>query len=330
LNYNTKELLLENLETCLGSGITPGTLLVWDNQSSDGSAEAVRQRFPQVRVVSSERNLGYAAGMNRIVETTDAERVVLVTADCFITLHTVHELLRAMDTENDVAIAGCRIIDRRTGRIQSEGGDITYPLGVPLARNWQKAVDPSDVGRVVDVAYVDGAAVAVDRRRFRELGGFDESYFAYAEDLDLCWRARLQGQRVVCVGSAVGVHVTYGSFRHYPFLRWSLSERNRIANNIKNLGPLHLLVALLYEALYFGSISIGTSVLHVPAYRSAYYSGIVWLIRNRRLVMSQREKIQRSRVRSDDDVVGAHPRMGLLKLAKPLSQRASFAAQVET
>lgn len=328
LNYGTKDLLLENLEGCLRSGIPADRLFVWDNRSEDGSLDAARKRFPQVRSIGSDRNLGYAAGMNRIVAECEAPRVVLVTADCLVTSQTVDALTQILRTHEDVAIAGCRILDRRTGRVQSEGGDVTFPAGVPLSRRWQADPDSGRPSSLEEVAYVDGAVLAVDREKFRSLGGFDESYFAYQDDVDLCWRARLRGYRVVCTTSASASHATSAAFRRRGSLRWVLSERNRLANNLKNLGVANVVVAILYENVYFLGITLGAGFMGMPGYRRAYYAGLASLIRGSRGVLTQRRRVQRLRTRSDAQVLAQHLNMGLLRLAKALSRRAALARQM--
>ncbi len=321
LNYNTRGLVLENLRRCIESDIPADRILVLDNRSSDGSAEAVARSFPEVRTVQSDRNLGYAGGMNRIVDLIDVPVVALVTADCYISRGAIDELVRAIRSGPDIAIAGCRTIDLRTGRIQSEGADVTYPLGIPLSRHWQENGSTPALRGPEVVAYVAGSALLVDVKRFRELGGFDDAYFAYHEEVDLCWRARLLGYRVVCVGSARVDHITFGSFGDRPEARWALVERNRIATNIKNLSVFHLAVAFAYEVLYLGAVTVGSSFLGVPSYRTAYWRGLASLPRLLPRLWRERRKIQRSRRRSDAEVLAIHPRRGLFALADPLRRR---------
>jgi GT2 family glycosyltransferase len=321
LNYNTRDLLLENIGQSLTSGIPAERLVVLDNQSTDGSAEAVRERYPRVRLVVSPGNLGYAGGMNKIVELSGTDLVVLVTADCFVTMDTVQQLVSSVVGRNDLAVVGCRIIDKRTGNIQSEGADVTYPLGLPLARNWQKGKDTPASPSLVECAYVQGAAMLVNVRNFREIGSFDESYFAYYEEVDLCWRARLRGYRVAALGSAVGLHFTYGSFGRFPETRWMLFERNRIATNLKNLDVSNLLVFLLYEALYSLAITVGSSFYRLSAYRVAYYKGLVSLLAMRSSVLRERRRVQRERQRTDLEILALHPKVGLRSLLPALSQR---------
>ena len=321
LNYNTRELLLENIGRSLASGVPVRNLVVVDNDSTDGSAAAVAEHYPGVRLVRSPGNLGYAGGMNKIVELSETELVVLVTADCFITLDTVEQLVSGVAGHTDVAVVGCRVIDNRTDKIQSEGADVTYPLGVPMSRNWQKSKDTPASLVVVECAYAHRAAMLIDVRKFREIGCFDESYFAYHEEVDLCWRARLRGYRVVVLGSAVALHVTYGSFGRFPETRWLLSERNRIATNIKNLDLSNLLVSLLYEALYFVAITIGSSFYRLSAYRRSYYRGLASLLAMRNSVLRERRKVQDGRRRTDQEILTLHPKAGLLSLIPALSQR---------
>ncbi len=321
LNYNTRELLLENIGQSLASGIPLRNMVVLDNNSTDGSAVAVKGQYPGVRLVVSPGNLGYAGGMNKIVELSETDLVVLVTADCFITMDTVEQLVSGVESQPKVAVVGCRVIDNRTGNIQSEGADVTYPLGVPLSRSWQKSKDTQAPPGFVECAYAHGAAMLIDVRKFKEIGCFDESYFAYHEEVDLCWRARLRGYRVIALGSAVAFHFTYGSFGRFPETRWLLSERNRIATNIKNLDPSNLLVSLLYEALYFLAITIGSSLYRLSAYRRAYYKGLASLFAMRSSVLRERRRVQSGRRRTDWEILTLHPKVGLLSLIPELSQR---------
>jgi GT2 family glycosyltransferase len=321
LNYNTRELLLENIGQSLASGIPAERLVVLDNNSTDGSAEAVRERYPRVRLVVSPGNLGYAGGMNKIVELSGTDLVVLVTADCFVTMNTVQRLVSSVGDRNDIAVVGCRIIDNRTGNIQSEGAAVTYPVGLPLAHNWGKGRDTPAAPGLLECAYVQGAAMLIDVRKFTEIGSFDESYFAYYEEVDLCWRARLRGYRVVALGSAIALHSTYGSFGKFPETRWLLFERNRVATNFKNLDLSNLLVFLLYEALYFIALTVGSSLYRLPAYRGAYYRGLVSLFAMRSSVLRERRRVQRTRKRPDWEVLTLHPKIGLLSLIPELSKR---------
>ncbi len=328
LNYGTRDILLANVEALLRSGFPPERLLIWDNASEDGSAAAVRTRFPRVRCVESDRNLGYAGGMNGIVEALETPHAVLATADCFLTAETVEALDRALGSDAQIALTGCRILDRRTGKIQSDGGDITYPTGIPLARHWQEP--PSAVGSTgaIDVGYLDGAILGVKRDLFLKLGGFDASYFAYQEDVDLSWRARLCGFRVVCLESVSAVHGTWASFRKFPILRWTLSERNRIANNVKNLEPPFLALSLLYEGLYATAVVLAAGRLGLPGYRRAYFQGLFSLLERLGPLREERRRVQRMRRLRDRDVLRQHRPAGLRALAKALSARAELAREV--
>ena len=110
LNYNTRELLLENIRRSVESGIPVRNLVVVDNKSTDGSAAAVNEQYPDVRLVISPANLGYAGGMNKIVEFSDTDLVVLVTADCFVSMGTVEQLVSGVAGNTDVAVVGVEIV----------------------------------------------------------------------------------------------------------------------------------------------------------------------------------------------------------------------------
>ncbi|MFQ5909275.1 MAG: glycosyltransferase family 2 protein [Thermoplasmata archaeon] len=309
LTYNTRDLVLENLESLIESGVSPEALLVWDNASSDGTAEALAARFPAVRSQVSERNLGYAEGMNRIVEALGGDHVILLTADCFTTQGAIERLRAVLVSDSTIAICGGRLISARTGRIESEGGTISFPLGIAIARNKHQEADLLVTGPT-DVAYVDGAFLALNRGAFSQIGGFDSHFFAYHEEVDLCWRARQKGYRVVCDPAAQATHRTYGSFGSLPSQRWRLAERNRIGSNVKNLNPLNLAVAALAEVGYAVVVFLLVPALGPKGYARAYGRALMDVARGRLHLRKARRAVQDARRVSDDTVLASHTRLG--------------------
>jgi hypothetical protein len=188
---------------------------------------------------------------------------------------------------------------------------------MPHARGKTLSELPTDVR---EVAYVDGGFMAVNRSAFKSLGGFDENYFGYHEDVDLCWRARLMGWRVLCDSRAVAHHLTHASFK-VAEQRWFLMERNRIRTNIKNLDSLHLTVSLLYELVYGPAVVMSSVVAGMPEYGRAYIRGAGSACCSIRKLWKERRSIQRHRCVSDIQIALLQERAGPLSVLRMLDQQ---------
>jgi len=198
----------QDLDACLaslaaGGGPAPEMVLV-DNASSDGSAGAACARHPQVRLVETGANLGFAAGANRGAEAARGDVLVFLNPDARLLPGALATLVEALARTPDAGIAG--------GGLAGEGGG-WQPAAARFAPLAHLLLDTT-LGRLGArlrraphrVDWVYGTFMAVRRDLFRQLGGFDPRYFLYGEDLDLCYRAARLGACTIHVPAARAVH----------------------------------------------------------------------------------------------------------------------------
>lgn len=195
--------------------------VVVDNASTDGSAAHVSEFAPRVRLVRNAVNVGFGRAVNQAVSASAAPLLLLLNPDCRLTSGAVSALRGVLDTEPTCAVAGPRILDP-DGAVQgSARGDPDILTGLfgrtgrlrallpflPVARRNVVVEDAIRSGqRSVIVDWVSGACMLVRRDAFLAAGGFDERYFLYWEDADLCRRLRASGYDVRYVPGAVAVH----------------------------------------------------------------------------------------------------------------------------
>jgi GT2 family glycosyltransferase len=219
VTYETRELSVAALTRLLAStGDVDMRVLVHDNASSDGTAAAIAERVPGVEVHAGARNLGFAGGMNRLIERSSAPWFLALNSDAWPEPRAISALVRAgRDHPNAGAIAP---------RLESPDGVLehsTYPF--PSSRVAALTAVPGydrffphlsrrlglvgawDHDETRDVDWAIGAALLMRREALDEIGGFDESFFMYAEDLEWCWRARNAGWSIRFEPSAVVRHV---------------------------------------------------------------------------------------------------------------------------
>ncbi len=205
VSYNTRDDLVHCLRS-LASQTLPIETVIVDNASTDGSAAAARLTLPSASVLENAENLGFAAACNRGWRASSAAYVLFLNSDAEVTAGAISTLAAVLDARSDVAIVGPRTVDGE-GRIQvSTGPDLT------LASEWcqrrlvrgvgdgrPEALREAEARHAAEHEpfWVSGSCLLARRSALEAVGGFDESFFLYEEDVDLCARVRAAGGRVV-------------------------------------------------------------------------------------------------------------------------------------
>ncbi len=295
------------LERCLASLrrlTVPVEAVVADNGSQDDSATYVRENFPEVRVVELSRtNLGFAEGYNRALALVDKPWLLLLNNDANLEPAWLERLLQAAQQNPRAAILGGKLLfANAAGRVLQSAGARFTDSGAAFEIGWGQP-DQGQYDRAGHVGSIPGAAMLIRRETFFELGGFDAAYFAYLEDVALCWKAWLAGYEVWYDPGAVAYHRfgASGGGRASAFrIRWM--QRNRLANMIKFLEPASLLQAL--------PVSVGYDVYRVIEYGArghwaasrAIWEGRLAFWRSLRPILDQRAAIQPRRQIGDRDL----------------------------
>jgi N-acetylglucosaminyl-diphospho-decaprenol L-rhamnosyltransferase len=228
VNYNAGAALARCVESLRESGI--GDIVVVDNGSNEGSSSPGQAgEVPElpVRLIAPPRNLGYGAGANLGARNSGFELLFICNPDLVVQPGAVARLAQALDARPDAALAGPMLLDPH-GSVYPSGR--SFPgLGDALGhgfaglfwRNnpWTRRYRllGADQHRARDADWVSGAAFLVRRRAFEAVGGFDESYFMYVEDVDLCWRLHRAGWAVLYEASAHVVHEQGRSTSRHPY-----------------------------------------------------------------------------------------------------------------
>jgi GT2 family glycosyltransferase len=199
--YNGAAMLAEALEALQRQTIEHEVVVV-DNASTDGTAELLADRFPHVRALRLDENLGFGRAVNRGVELVETDAVVLVNNDTVCEPAFLERLLEPLAEDGVAMVAGVLLQHDRPGLVDSAGIELDVTL-----RSWDVAWNAPD-GKLPDAEPVGpcGGAAAYRTAAFRGAGGFDETFFAYWEDVDLALRLRLAGHRCVRAAGARALH----------------------------------------------------------------------------------------------------------------------------
>lgn len=242
LNWNGEKLLSEFLPSV--DRFTPrriADVIVADNGSTDGSLGLLRRDFPDVAVLPFDKNLGFAAGYNRALRETGYRYTVLLNSDVAVKDDWLTPLFDYMEAHTDVAACQPKIRSYRNPAMfeyAGAAGGFLDRNGYPYCRGRIFASVEPDNGQyddTVDVDWASGACLMVRTADYEAVGGLDASFFAHMEEIDLCWRLRRSGRRVVAVGDAAVFHLGGGSLPAENPRKTYLNFRNNLLMLRKNL-----------------------------------------------------------------------------------------------
>jgi N-acetylglucosaminyl-diphospho-decaprenol L-rhamnosyltransferase len=212
---NTRELTLACLEALRCTDPPPHEVLLVDDGSGDGTSEAVALRYPEVRVIRQASPVGFSTAVNRAAAAAGGDLLVLLNSDTEVPADTFWLLARAFARDPRLGVAGAALY-YPDGSAQWSGGPVpgrawllSLASGVPalLARlPGYRVLRPVEGGRRRRVEWVTGAAMAIPRRTWEEVGPLDERFAFYCQDLDFCLRARDRGWGVALIDDWRVVH----------------------------------------------------------------------------------------------------------------------------
>lgn len=242
LNWNGAEMLRQFLPSVLqysaGEGIE---ICVADNASTDISREVLHTEFPMVRLIELDRNYGFAEGYNRALEQVEAQYVVLLNSDVEVTPHWLEPLVAYMDAHPDTSACQPKLLSQRNKdyfEYAGAAGGFIDRYGYPFCRGRLFEVVEKDKGQydtVQSVLWASGAALFIRLADYREAGGLDERFFAHMEEIDLCWRLRSRGRKLVCIPQSVVYHVGAATLKKDNPHKTFLNFRNNLLMLYKNL-----------------------------------------------------------------------------------------------
>jgi GT2 family glycosyltransferase len=265
-------------------------VIVVDNHSRDGTQAWLADRYPSVRYLRAGQNQGYGWANNWGLRVADGRYVLVLNPDTELEPRAVREMVRVAERHPRSLVTAKLLLE--DGRVNACGLVMHY-TGLAFCQGLGE--DPQDFRGEFPVPLVSGAAVLASRDTWKDLGGFDERYFLYLEDVELSLRARMRGYSLWCAAEAVIRHRYQLNLTPKKFY-WL--ERNRLLTLAKCYAPSTLQrmrVALLLTRLVTWTYAVGAG----PSYRRAHREAGIWMARHREEVRRDRWKAQQMRRLSD-------------------------------
>lgn len=261
LNWNGVKLLEQFLPSVIQFS-EGATIYVADNDSTDNSVAFVTENFPTVKIVKNSGNHGFAKGYNDALKHIDAEIYALVNSDIEVTENWLKPILDTFEKEKQTAIIQPKILDFKNKEYfeyAGAAGGFIDKYGFPFCRGRIFDTVEKDNGQYndnIELFWASGACFFIRKNVYHELGGFDESFFAHQEEIDLCWRAANEGHIIKYNSQTVVYHVGGATLQQGNPKKTYLNFRNSLLMMVKNLPKRGLFWVIFFRMILDGVAGI--------------------------------------------------------------------------
>ncbi|WP_413998427.1 glycosyltransferase family 2 protein [Flavobacterium sp. W1B] len=261
LNWNGVQLLEQFLQSIIQFS-PEATIYVADNASTDDSVSYVKAFFPTVKIVQNDSNLGFAEGYNEALKYIDAEIFALVNSDIEVTENWLRPIIETFESEPQTAIIQPKLLDFKNKEYfeyAGAAGGFIDKYGYPYCRGRIFETIEKDNGQYNDnreIFWASGACFFIRSAVYNELKGFDGTFFAHQEEIDLCWRAFNKGYKIKYNHKSVVYHVGGATLQQGNPKKTYLNFRNSLLMLTKNLPKESLYKVLILRMILDGIAGI--------------------------------------------------------------------------
>jgi GT2 family glycosyltransferase len=241
LNWNGKNYLEKFLPSVLASTYPNLEIVLGDNASTDMSVVFVQQNYPSIRVICTEKNLGFAGGYNTVLRQIEADYYVLLNSDVEVTEQWIEPVIALMETDAAIVAAQPKILsyrDKTEFEYAGAAGGFLDRFGYAFCRGRLFDALEKDCGQYnepTEIFWASGAAFFIRKTVWDRSGGLDADFFAHMEEIDLCWRLKNQGYKIMYCPDSTIYHVGGGTLSVESSFKTYLNFRNNLVMLQKNL-----------------------------------------------------------------------------------------------
>lgn len=299
LNWNGQKLLEQFLPSIVNFSSKLADIYVADNASTDSSLSFIKEYYPSIRIVENATNGGYAKGYNDALANIDAELFCLINSDVEVTPNWLPPILEVFKNEKNTAVIQPKLLDfkdKNKFEYAGGGGGFVDLYGYPYCRGRVFNSLEKDVGQFDDISeifWASGACFFIRSTVFRELGGFDEDYFAHQEEVDLCWRTQNEGYTIKYVGTSTVYHVGGATLQESNPQKTFLNFRNSLLNVIKNVPKQWFLFVVFSRLILDGVAGIKFLLELRPIHTWAIFKAHLSVYKNFYKFLKKRKTLQK-------------------------------------
>lgn len=296
-NYNRFDLLENCIKSILQGSLVADEIIIVDNGSSDFKQDVIYDR--RVRFIRLQQNMGFSRAVNIGIQQSKGNYIVILNNDTEVDTNWLKNLIHVFEANSKILFATSKIKSLKHKGTFDDVGDVLLASG-RVYKLGNKERDRGQHDKQCFVFGASGCASAYRREFFKKVGYFDEDFFAYLEDVDLSFRANLQGNRCIYVPEAIVYHAgsaTTGG-QYNKFTAFHLAQ-NTIGLFVKNFPIKILLGSILQILVYLAALQL---FFIINGLGGAYFRGIISGLRMIRKMIPKRREIMKMRVMTNDEV----------------------------
>lgn len=308
-HYNGIKLLRDCLASLSETSYPRFEIIVVDNASTDESMSMVRKEFDEVKIVQLSSNKGYAGGCNAgIVTAKESDYIALFNNDATADKNWLKYLVDKMESDKSISACQPKILSAQNKNVydySGAAGGLLDRYAYPFARGRIIATIENDTNQYdtqTKLFWASGTACILRNSTLREVGLLDEKFFAHMEEIDLCWRMQLMGNKIRYVPESRVYHKSAATLSSDSFKKKYLNHRNSMLMMLKNYSFSNL-VKLLPARVIIDLIAMGYSLIVLDINRfNGILAAFFWIIFHPIYILKERAKVQERRLVSDKEI----------------------------
>ncbi len=319
LNWNGQKLLEQFLPSVVAFS-EDATIYIADNASTDTSIQFINQHFPTVKIIQNTENGGYAKGYNDALKQVEEDIYCLLNSDVDVTENWLDPIISEFKNNPKTAIIQPKILDFKNKHYfeyAGAAGGFIDKFGYPFCRGRVFSAVEKDLGQYdgkAEIFWASGACFFIRKSVFETLNGFDETFFAHMEEIDLCWRAFNRDFKTVYIGNSTVYHVGGATLKNTNPKKTYLNFRNSLFTLTKNAsGNIFILIftRLVLDGVASLKFLVELKFLHILSVLKAhinFYGNLPNLLKQRKILSQKTGYYKTKSIVWDYFIKGRYPK----------------------
>lgn len=278
LNWNGINFLTKFLPSLIKYSSLEGVkIFIADNGSEDNSIPFIKNNYPQINIIQFDRNYGFAEGYNKALYQIEAKYFVILNSDVEVTENWISPIIELMETDKNIAACMPKIKSYDNNKFfeyAGAAGGFIDKFGYPFCRGRILSNIEEDNGQYDDtkeIFWATGACMFVRSNLYKRAGGFDGFFFAHMEEIDLCWRLKNMGYKIMYSPKSTIYHIGGGTLPNNNPHKLFLNYRNNLILLYKNLPTNKLFIILFLRLL----LDIFSSIIYLLNFQIKYSFSVI-------------------------------------------------------
>ena len=308
-HHNGYELLNSCIQSLYESNLNNSEIIIVDNASTDTSIKQIKETFPELIVLNTEQNLGYAGGCNYGVNHANGKLLVFLNNDTQVDKNWLTELENIMNNDSNISSVQPKILNKKNKEkfdYAGASGGFIDKYCYPFSRGRIFNSIEKDLGQydnITKIFWASGTGFITKKSIFKKLGGFDEHFFAHMEEIDYHWRCQLNGYSVFINPQSIIYHLGGGTLSYDSSYKTYLNHRNSLLLLLSNYNKINTIKFFIPRLIMEFTSTIKDICILRFNHAFAQIRSLSWIILHPHIILQKRIRVKKIRKLSDSEIL---------------------------